>query len=60
MLLTLTRWMRQNNEQAEQVKSLLGTLQESDRQRNVLLQELEALKLEVKRNLPGECQRARC
>ena len=47
MLLTLTRWMRQNNEQAEQVKTLLGMLKESDRQRNDLLHELDALKLQV-------------
>ena len=47
MLLTLTRWMRQNNEQAEQVKTLFGMLKESDRQRNDLLHELDALKLQV-------------
>ena len=39
--------MRQNNEQAEQVKTLLGMLKESDRQRNDLLHELDALKLQV-------------
>ncbi|KAI9559644.1 hypothetical protein GHT06_013649 [Daphnia sinensis] len=52
MLLTLTRWIRQNKEQTEHVRLLMKMLkeskEESEKERNILRQNLEDMTLQMK------------
>ncbi|XP_057366019.1 uncharacterized protein LOC130686868 [Daphnia carinata] len=52
MLLTLTRWIRQNKEQTEHVRLLMQMLkesnEESEKERNVLRQNLEDMAMQMK------------
>lgn len=47
MVSTLAKWMRQNREQAEQVRLLSETLQESDKHRKKLEEDLKAMRIQV-------------